>query len=42
MAIAVPLLALPPWPGPLAAFAPRAAFVAWLLWAALAPRLSRA
>lgn len=41
MAIAVPLLALPPWPGALAAFAPRAAFVAWLLWVALAPRLSR-
>lgn len=38
MAIAVPLLALPPWPGALAAFAPRAAFVAWLLWIALAPR----
>ncbi len=42
MAIAVPLLALPPWPGALAAFAPRAAFVAWLSWVALAPRLSRA
>ncbi len=42
MAIAVPLLALPSWPGALAAFAPRAAFVAWLLWIALAPRLSRA
>jgi hypothetical membrane protein len=42
MAIAVPLLALPPWPGPLAAFAPRTAFVAWLLWVALAPRFSRA
>ena len=42
VAVAVPLLALPPWPGPLAAFAPRAAFVAWLLWVALAPRFSRA
>lgn len=42
VAIAVPLLALPPWPGPLAAFAPRAAFVAWLLWVALVPRFSRA
>lgn len=42
VAIAVPLLALPSWPGALAAFAPRAAFVAWLLWIALAPRFSRA
>lgn len=42
VAVCVPLLALPPWPGALAAFAPRAAFVAWLLWVALAPRLSRA
>lgn len=42
VAVAIPLLALLPWPGALAAFAPRAAFVAWLLWVALAPRLSRA
>ena len=42
VALCVPLLALPPWPGALAAFAPRAAFVAWLLWIAFAPRLSRA
>jgi hypothetical membrane protein len=42
VAAAVPLLALLPWPGALAAFAPRAAFVAWLLWVALAPRLNRA
>lgn len=42
LAVAVPLLALPPWPGALAAFAPRAAFVVWLLWAALVPRFSRA
>jgi hypothetical protein len=40
--VAVPLLALLPWPGPLAAFAPRAAFVVWLSWVALAPRFSRA
>ena len=40
--VAIPLLALPPWPGALAAFAPRAAFVAWLLWIALAPRFNRA
>lgn len=42
VAVAIPLLALLPWPGALAAFAPRAAFVAWLLWVALAPRLNRA
>jgi hypothetical protein len=42
VAVAIPVLALPPWPGALAAFAPRAAFVAWLLWVALSPRLSRA
>lgn len=42
VAVAIPALALPPWPGALAAFAPRAAFVAWLLWVALSPRLSRA
>lgn len=42
VAVAIPLLALLPWPGALAAFAPRAAFVAWLLWVALAPRFSRA
>jgi hypothetical membrane protein len=40
--VAIPLLALLPWPGPLAAFAPRAAFVVWLSWVALAPRFSRA
>lgn len=40
--VAIPFLALPPWPGALAAFAPRAAFVAWLLWIALASRFSRA
>jgi hypothetical protein len=42
VAVAVPLLALLPWPGALAAFAPRAAFVVWLSWVALAPRFSRA
>lgn len=42
VAVAIPILALPPWPGALAAFAPRAAFIAWLLWVALSPRLSRA
>lgn len=42
VAVCVPLLALPPWPGALAAYAPRAAFVAWLSWVALSARLSRA
>lgn len=42
VAVAVPLLALPPWPGALAAFAPRAAFVAWLVWVALSPHLAPA
>ncbi|MBX3711167.1 MAG: DUF998 domain-containing protein [Lysobacter sp.] len=42
VAVAIPLLVLLPWPGALAAFAPRAAFVAWLLWVAFAPRFSRA
>jgi hypothetical protein len=42
VAVGIPVLALPPWPGALAAFAPRTAFVAWLLWVALSPRLSRA
>lgn len=43
--VAVLALALPPWPGAMAAFAPRLAFVAWLAWAAWAGReapLSRA
>ncbi len=31
--IAVLALALPPWPGAMAAFAPRLAFVVWLVWA---------
>lgn len=43
--IAVIALALPPWPGAMAAFAPRLAFLAWFAWATYAGReapLSRA
>jgi len=43
--IATLALALPPWPGAMAAFAPRLAFVVWFVWAAWAGReatLSRA
>lgn len=43
--VAVLALALPPWPGAMAAFAPRLAFVAWFVWAAWTGReapLSRA
>ena len=38
--IVVLALALPPWPGAIAAFAPRLAFVAWFVWTVLAPRLA--
>ncbi len=38
-AIVVLILALPPWPGAMAAFAPRLAYVAWFVWVAVAPRL---
>lgn len=37
--IVVLALALAPWPGAMAAFAPRLAFVAWFVWVAAAPRL---
>jgi hypothetical membrane protein len=37
--VVVLALALPPWPGAMAAFAPRLAFVAWFVWVAAAPRL---
>lgn len=43
--IAVIALALPPWPGAMAAFAPRLAFLAWFAWVTYAGReapLSRA
>ncbi len=43
--IATLALALPPWPGAMAAFAPRLAFAVWFVWAAWAGReapLSRA
>ncbi|MES2670222.1 MAG: DUF998 domain-containing protein [Pseudomonadota bacterium] len=43
--IAVLALALPPWPGAMAAFAPRLAFLVWFAWATYAGReapLSRA
>lgn len=36
--IAVLTLALPPWPGAMAAFAPRLAFVVWFVWATYAGR----
>lgn len=36
--IAVLALALPSWPGAMAAFAPRLAFVVWFVWAAYAGR----
>ncbi len=36
--IAVLALALPPWPGAMAAFAPRLAFVVWFVWATYAGR----
>jgi hypothetical membrane protein len=38
-AMVVLALALPPWPGAMAAFAPRLAYAAWFVWAAAAPRL---
>ena len=38
-ALVVLALALPPWPGAMAAFAPRLAYVGWFVWAAVAPRL---
>jgi hypothetical protein len=40
-AIAVLALALPPWPGAMAAFAPRFAFVVWFVWAMGAGREAR-
>ena len=38
-AMAVLSLALPPWPGAMAAFAPRLAYVAWFVWVTVALRL---
>jgi hypothetical membrane protein len=37
VAIGVPALALTPWPGAMAAYAPRLAFAAWLMWMAATP-----
>jgi hypothetical membrane protein len=38
-AMAVLVFSLPPWPGAMAAFSPRCAYVVWFAWVAVAPRL---